>query len=87
MFHLLTNADLNQYKTKGAQPGLSVSTLNSVVIPIPPIEVQEKIVAILDRFETLVNDISKGLPAEIEAQKTRYEYYRNKLLTFKPLPA
>lgn len=87
LFHLLTNADLNQYKTKGAQPGLSVSTLNSVVIPIPPIEVQEKIVAILDRFETLVNDISKGLPAEIEAQKTRYEYYRNKLLTFKPLPA
>ena len=87
MFHLLTNADLNQYKTKGAQPGLSVSALNSVVIPIPPIEVQEKIVAILDRFETLVNDIRKGLPAEIEAQKTRYEYYRNKLLTFKPLPA
>lgn len=87
LFHLLTNADLNQYKTKGAQPGLSVSALNSVVIPIPPIEVQEKIVAILDRFETLVNDISKGLPAEIEAQKTRYEYYRNKLLTFKPLPA
>lgn len=57
------------------------------LIPIPPIEVQEKIVAILDRFEALVNDISKGLPAEIEAQKTRYEYYRNKLLTFKPLPA
>ena len=48
---------------------------------------QEKIVAILDRFEALVNDISKGLPAEIEAQKTRYEYYRNKWLTFKPLPA
>ena len=59
----------------------------ATLIPVPPIEVQEKIVAILDRFETLVNDISKGLPAEIEAQKTRYEYYRNKLLTFKPLPA
>lgn len=59
----------------------------ATLIPVPPIELQEKIVAILDRFETLVNDISKGLPAEIEAQKTRYEYYRNKLLTFKPLPA
>lgn len=52
-------------------------------IPIPPMELQEKIVAILDRFETLVNDLSKGLPAEIEAVKAQYEYYRNKLLTFK----
>ena len=56
-------------------------------IPIPPLELQEKIVAILDRFETLVNDLSKGLPAEIEAVKARYEYYRNKLLTFNPLSA
>ncbi|MDD6007263.1 MAG: restriction endonuclease subunit S [Bacteroidales bacterium] len=52
-------------------------------IPIPPMELQEKIVAILDRFETLVNDLSKGLPAEIAAVKAQYEYYRNKLLTFK----
>ena len=59
----------------------------ATLIPVPPLELQEKIVAILDRFETLVNDISKGLPAEIEAVKARYEYYRNKLLTFKPLPA
>lgn len=66
---------------------ISSENLSKIIIPVPPIEVQEKIVAILDRFETLVNDISKGLPAEIEAQKTRYEYYRNKLLTFKPLPA
>ena len=51
--------------------------------PIPPKELQEKIVAILDRFETLVNDLSKGLPAEIAAVKAQYEYYRNKLLTFK----
>lgn len=56
-------------------------------IPIPPMELQEKIVGILDRFETLVNDLSKGLPAEIEAVKERYEYYRNKLLTFKEIPA
>lgn len=66
---------------------IKTEDLAKILIPVPPIEVQEKIVAILDRFETLVNDISKGLPAEIEAQKTRYEYYRNKLLTFKPLPA
>ena len=66
---------------------VSGTDLAKVVIPLPPYELQEKIASILDRFEALVNDISKGLPAEIEAQKTRYEYYRNKLLTFKPLPA
>lgn len=52
-------------------------------IPIPPLELQEKIVSILDRFETLVNDLSEGLPAEIAAVKEQYEYYRNRLLTFK----
>ena len=61
--------------------------LAKILIPIPPLELQEKIVAILDRFETLVNDLSKGLPAEIEAVKARYEYFRNKLLTFKQLSA
>ena len=71
----------------GTVKSIPMAELKNILIPIPPIEVQEKIVAILDRFETLVNDLSKGLPAEIEAQKTRYEYYRNKLLTFKPLPA
>lgn len=55
----------------------------STPIPVPPLELQEKIVAILDRFETLVNDLSEGLPAEIAAVKEQYEYYRNKLLTFK----
>lgn len=55
----------------------------STVIPVPPIEVQERIVSILDRFETLVNDLTRGLPAEIEAVKERYEYYCNRLLTFK----
>lgn len=57
--------------------------LKSILLPIPPLELQEKIVAILDRFETLVNDLSEGLPAEIAAVKEQYEYYRNRLLTFK----
>lgn len=83
LFHLLVNANLNQYKTAGAQPGLSVEILKKVIIPVPPIELQEKIVAILDRFETLVNDLTQGLPAEIAAVKEQYEYYRNRLLTFR----
>lgn len=89
-YFMQTSSFFNQKKkyAYGAKViDIKTEDLAKILIPIPPIEVQEKIVAILDRFETLVNDISKGLPAEIEAQKTRYEYYRNKLLTFKPLPA
>ena len=66
---------------------VDMGKLKQMPFPIPPLELQEKIVAILDRFETLVNDLSKGLPAEIEAVKARYEYFRNKLLTFKQLSA
>lgn len=54
-------------------------------VPVPPLEVQQRIVDILDRFEALCNDISSGLPAEIEARQKQYEYYRDKLLTFKEL--
>lgn len=63
------------------------TNLSNTPIPLPPLELQEKIVAILDRFETLVNDFTNGLPAEIAAVKDQYEYYRNKLLTFKKLSA
>ena len=51
-------------------------------IPIPPLEVQKKIVSILDRFDALCNDLTNGLPAEIAARKKQYEHYRDKLLTF-----
>lgn len=68
---------------EGSQNNINGQKIKNFPIPIPPMELQEKIVAILDRFETLVNDLSKGLPAEIAAVKAQYEYYRNKLLTFK----
>ena len=64
---------------------IKTEDLAKILIPIPPLELQEKIVSILDRFETLVNDLTQGLPAEIAAVKERYEYYRNKLLTFKQI--
>ncbi|MBN1619667.1 restriction endonuclease subunit S [candidate division WOR-3 bacterium] len=51
-------------------------------VPIPPLAEQERIVAILDKFDALVNDLSVGLPAEINARRKQYEYYRDKLLTF-----
>ncbi len=59
--------------------------LLNIPIPLPPLEVQNKIVNILNRFDTLCNDISQGLPAEIEARQKQYEYYRDKLLNFKEL--
>lgn len=57
--------------------------IKKIVIPVPSLEEQERIVAILDKFDALVNDITQGLPAEIEARRKQYEYYRDKLLTFK----
>lgn len=83
LYHLFTIADLNQYKSQGAQPGLSVQRLNELVFPIPSIAEQQRIVSILDRFDRLTNDLNAGLPAEIEKRKQQYEYYRDKLLTFK----
>ena len=56
-------------------------------IPVPSLEKQEKIATVLDRFNALCNDISAGLPAEIEARQKQYEYYRDKLLTFKEVGA
>lgn len=67
----------------GKISSLSSASLGEAIIPIPSLEEQEKIASILDRFDTLVNDLSQGLPAEIEARKQQYEYYRDKLLTFK----
>ena len=56
--------------------------LTDFPIPLPPLEIQEQIVAILDRFDALCNDIKIGLPAEIELRQKQYEHYRDKLLTF-----
>ena len=62
---------------------MTVPNVKKIQIPIPSLSKQKEIVAILDKFDALVNDISMGLPAEITARKKQYEYYRNQLLTFK----
>ncbi|WRC64285.1 restriction endonuclease subunit S [Helicobacter pylori] len=59
--------------------------LKQITIPIPPLEIQQEIVKILDQFSILTTDLLAGIPAEIEARKKQYEYYREKLLAFKPL--
>jgi type I restriction enzyme S subunit len=76
--------EIIDWKTEGGTiQRLYNDNLKRIKIPIPPLSEQERIVAILDKFDALVNDISQGLPAEIEARRKQYEYYRNKLLTFR----
>ena len=64
-------------------PTLDRPVVEDLLIPIPPLAEQQRIVNILDKFYTLTADLTAGLPAEIEARRKQYEYYRDKLLTFK----
>ncbi|WQV80918.1 restriction endonuclease subunit S [Helicobacter pylori] len=78
----------NDIKSKsfgGIVKSISMNDLQQITIPIPPLEIQQEIVTILDQFSALTTDLLAGIPAEIKARKKQYEYYREKLLTFKPL--
>jgi type I restriction enzyme S subunit len=67
----------------GVVKSVPMGEMRKLLIPIPPLSEQARIVAILDRFDALTNDITQGLPAEIAARHKQYEYYRDKLLSFK----
>lgn len=84
LFHLLTNMNLNQYKSQGAQPGLAVGKLEEIKIPIPSLALQDRIANVLDNFDAICSDLSIGLPAEISLRKKQYEYYHDRLLAFTP---
>lgn len=56
--------------------------LSKILIPVPSMEIQERIVSILDKFDTLTNSITEGLPREIELRQKQYEYYRDLLFSF-----
>ena len=85
IYYCLQKEHLEDYNTAGGVPSLTQTVLNKIVIPLPTLEKQKEIVDILDRFDNLCNDISKGLPAEIEARQKQYEFYRDKLLNFKDI--
>ncbi|MCB0988826.1 MAG: restriction endonuclease subunit S, partial [Acidimicrobiales bacterium] len=78
----LNSIDLAPWVAGGAQPKLNQANLNRIPIPRPSLPEQQRIVAILDRFDALVNDLSVGLPAELVARRRQYEYYRDRLLSF-----
>ncbi len=73
------------YNISGEHTRQWISRYSQITIPIPPLEIQQEIVKILDQFSALTTDLLAGIPAEIEARKKQYEYYREKLLSFKPL--
>lgn len=74
---------MKKYVKNGKISSLPSSGLAEALIPIPSLEEQQRIAAILDRFDTLTNDLTSGLPAEMEKRRQQYEFYRDKLLTFK----
>jgi len=75
------------HSKKGSVPYITMPMLQNFKVPIPADEKQEQVITILKRFDALCNDLTSGLPAEIEARKKQYEYYRDKLLTFKEASA
>ena len=86
LFHLLQSESVQkQVQAKashGSQPNLSMRALEQFDVVIPSLEVQQRIANVLDNFDSICSDLNIGLPAEIEARKKQYEYYRDMLLTF-----
>ncbi|EGK8068984.1 restriction endonuclease subunit S [Campylobacter upsaliensis] len=80
--YALYTTHIEKYGTSAGIPQLTIPMLEKITIPLPPLSVQEEIVEILDKFDTLTNDLTSGIPAEIEARKKQYEYYRERLLNF-----
>ena len=77
--------ELNAMKRGAGVPHVSGEMLAKIKLPIPSVEEQVSLVSLLDKFDTICNDLSSGIPAEIAARQKQYEYYRDKLLTFKEL--
>ena len=77
------HAEKNKFVARAKVKRLSAESLGKLTIPVPSPDEQQRIVAILDTFDALVNDLSNGLPAEIKARRRQYEHYRDRLLNFR----
>ena len=84
LFHVLKNSQhrIDAQVRRASIPRISREAVGNIRIPIPPLDVQNRIVNVLDNFEKICSDLNIGLPAEIEARQKQYEHYRDKLLTF-----
>lgn len=74
--------EIQKRKGLGSVPNISQKEISEISIPIPNLEIQERIADVLDNFEKICSNLSIGLPAEIEARQKQYEYYRDALLSF-----
>lgn len=87
MFHYFQSDEfekkqINRYLGSSSMKNLTMENIRKFQIPLPPLEEQQRIATILDKFDTLVNSISEGLPKEIALRRKQYEYYRERLLSF-----
>ena len=82
LYYYLATRELEKMNLAGGVPSLTQTTLKTIPIPLPPLSEQRRIVDILDRFDTLTNSISEGLPKEIALRRKQYAYYRDALLSF-----
>lgn len=81
-YYFIENFDISKLCTSSTRPSLTQSVLNKVKIDLPPLEIQSKVVEILDKFKSLISETRGLLPQEIEERQKQYEFYREKLLTF-----
>lgn len=81
-YYYLTTVKLEEMATNPTRPSLTQAILDKIRIPVPSLEIQSRIVQVLDNFDMVCNDLSIGLPKEIELRQKQYEYFREKLLTF-----
>jgi type I restriction enzyme S subunit len=86
-YYYMKTIDLMKLDMGSGRPSLTQAILNRIHVPVPSLSEQNRIVTLLDKFDSLVNSISEGLPAELSARRKQYEYYRSKLLTFQELNA
>ena len=81
-YYFMKTLDLKSLSTNSTRPSLNQSILNKIKLALPALEIQNKVVEVLDKFQDLISDAERLLPEEIEQRQKQYEYYREKLLTF-----
>lgn len=81
-YYYLTTVNLEEMATNPTRPSLTQAILDKIKIPVPSLEIQSRIVQVLDNFDTVCHDLNIGLPKEIELRQKQYEFFREKLLTF-----